>query len=199
MTVRPLESVERRLGVSGKLLIAPVFILLLFALVTFYSVREFQSLDERMGTVATDLAPETAVATNVLINLYQLRLWVFDYYATGNDDILSRFEELEAEFFSELETARNNIQAAERVALIEQVEQATSKFVSVFKEDLVPAKQEVRRVVVEELDEYGPAASEALRRAIDGITNREPDSPLRVSLEQLIHEKRNRKPITLCA
>ncbi|WP_228257449.1 hypothetical protein [Marinobacter sp. NP-4(2019)] len=199
MTVRLLKSVERRLGVSGKLLIAPVFILLLFALVTFYSVREFQSLDERMGTVATDLAPETAVATNVLINLYQLRLWVFDYYATGNDDILSRFEELEAEFFSELETARNNIQAAERVALIEQVEQATSKFVSVFKEDLVPAKQEVRRVVVEELDEYGPAASEALRRAIDGITNREPDSPLRVSLEQLIHEKRNRKPITLCA
>lgn len=199
MTVRLLESVERRLGVSGKLLIAPVFILLLFALVTFYSVREFQSLDERMGTVATALAPETAVATNVLINLYQLRLWVFDYYATGNDDILSRFEELEAEFFSELETARNNIQAAERVALIEQVEQATSKFVSVFKEDLVPAKQEVRRVVVEELDEYGPAASEALRRAIDGITNREPDSPLRVSLEQLIHEKRNRKPITLCA
>lgn len=188
MTVRLLESVERRLGVGGKLLIAPVFILLLFALVTFYSVREFQSLDERMGTVATDLAPETAVATNVLINLYQLRLWVFDYYATGNDDILSRFEELEAEFFSELETARNNIQAPERVALIEQVEQATSKFVSVFKEDLVPAKQEVRRVVVEELDEYGPTASEALRRAIDGITNREPDSPLRVSLEQLIHD-----------
>lgn len=99
MAVEKLEFIERRLGVSGKLLIAPVFILLLFALVTFYSIREFQSLDARMDTVARDLAPETAVATGVLINLYTMRLRVFDYYATGNEDILARFEQLETDFF----------------------------------------------------------------------------------------------------
>jgi len=188
VTVRLFESTERRLGVSGKLLIAPVFILLLFALVTFYSVQEFRNLDERLGTVATDLAPETAVATGVVVNLYQLRLRVFDYFATGNEETLAEFRKLESEFFAELENARAGIDAEKRLRLINQIEQASREFVSVFKEELVPAKQQVLRIVSEELDEYGPDASQALRRAIDGITNREPDSPLRVSLEQLIHD-----------
>lgn len=188
MTVTVTESIERRLGVSGKLLIAPVFILLLFAFVTFYSVREFRSLDERMGTVARDLAPETEVVTGVLINLYKLRLWVFDYYATGDEEILSRFEQLESEFFEDLSTAQRDIQAPERVRLVQEIEQATSQYVGIFKSQLVPAKQQVQRIVADELDQYGPTASKALRRAIDGITNRDPDSPLRVSLEQLIHD-----------
>tara|TARA_R110000868_G_scaffold206653_4_gene455548 strand:- start:3114 stop:5114 length:2001 start_codon:yes stop_codon:yes gene_type:complete len=183
-----VEPIERRLGVRGKLLIAPVFILLLFALVTFYSVREFRSLDDRMGTVARDLAPETAVATGVLINLYRLRLWVFDYYATGNEEILSRLKHLESEFFNDLANAQANIQAPERIRLVREIEQATSRYVGFFEEELVPAKQQVQRIVAEELDQYGPAASKALRRAMDGITNREPGSPLRVTLEQLIHD-----------
>ncbi len=188
MTSTIFESIERRLGVRGKLLIAPVFILMLFALVTFYSVREFRSLDDRMGTVARDLAPETAVATGVLINLYRLRLWVFDYYATGNQETLSRLEQLESEFFNDLANAQANIRAPERIGLVKEIEQATTRYVGIFEEKLVPAKQQVQRIVAEELDKYGPAASEALRRAIDGITNREPDSPLRVALEQLIHD-----------
>lgn len=188
MTSTIFESIERRLGVRGKLLIAPVFILMLFALVTFYSVREFRSLDDRMGTVARDLAPETAVATGVLINLYRLRLWVFDYYATGNQETLSRLEQLESEFFNDLANAQASIRAPERIGLVKEIEQATTRYVGIFEEELVPAKQQVQRIVAEELDEYGPAASEALRRAIDGITNREPDSPLRVALEQLIHD-----------
>ena len=188
MTSTLVEPIERRLGVRGKLLIAPVFILLLFALVTFYSVREFRSLDDRMGTVARDLAPETAVATGVLINLYRLRLWVFDYYATGNEEILSRLKHLESEFFNDLANAQANIQAPERIRLVREIEQATSRYVGFFEEELVPAKQQVQRIVAEELDQYGPAASKALRRAMDGITNREPGSPLRVTLEQLIHD-----------
>lgn len=57
-------SLERKLGVPGKLLIAPVFILVLFAAVTFFSVFEFQELDRRMNTVARDLAPDTAIVRN---------------------------------------------------------------------------------------------------------------------------------------
>ena len=133
MAVEKLEFIERRLGVSGKLLIAPVFILLLFALVTFYSIREFQSLDARMDTVARDLAPETAVATGVLINLYTMRLRVFDYYATGNEDILARFEQLETDFFRELSAAQQTIKSADRVQLVAEIEEATLQYANVFK------------------------------------------------------------------
>lgn len=188
MAVNTFETIERRLGVSGKLLVAPVFILLLFALVTFHSVREFQSLDQRMGTVARDLAPETSIATGVLINLYSMRLGVFDYYDIGDSDILSRFEQLESDFLLELSDARQAIDNVDRTRLIKEIEQATLQFVGVFKNELVPAKQQVQSIIANELDQYGPEASEALRRAIDGVTNREPDSRLRVVLEQLIHD-----------
>tara|TARA_R110002095_G_scaffold213908_1_gene205167 strand:+ start:563 stop:2563 length:2001 start_codon:yes stop_codon:yes gene_type:complete len=188
VAVNRFESIERRLGVSGKLLIAPVFILLLFAFVTFYSIREFQSLDERMSTVARDLAPETAVATGVLINLYRMRLWVFDYYVTGNDEILSRFERLESEFFSGISVGQKNMLNSDRKQLVDEIEQATSRYIDIFKAELVPAKQQVQRIITNELDKYGPTASEALRRAIDGITNRDPDSQLRVVLEQLTND-----------
>ena len=188
MAVEKLEVIERRLGVSGKLLIAPVFILLLFALVTFYSVREFQNLDARMDTVARDLAPETAVATGVLINLYNMRLGVFDYYATGNEDILARFKQLETDFFSELSAAQQTIKSTNRVQLVAEIEEATLQYANVFNNELVPTKQQVKNIIANELDQYGPTASEALRRAMDGVTNREPDSRLRVVLEQLIHD-----------
>lgn len=81
-------SLERKLGVPGKLLIAPVFILVLFAAVTFFSVFEFQELDRRMNTVARDLAPDTAIGTESVISVYRMRLRVIDYYATGHEEAL---------------------------------------------------------------------------------------------------------------
>jgi methyl-accepting chemotaxis protein len=188
VAVSIFEPIERRLGVSGKLLVAPIFILLLFALVTFYSVREFQNLDTRMDTVARKLAPETSVATSVLINLYSMRLAVSEYYATGDDDLLPRFEKIETDFFSELNGARESISSSARLKLVVDVQKATEQYVTTFKNELVPAKQQVKKIIAAELDQYGPAASQALRRAIDGITNRAPDSRLRVVLEQLIHD-----------
>ena len=188
MALNAFEPIERRLGVSGKLLVAPVFILLLFALVTFYSIREFQSLDARMDTVARDLAPETSVATSVLINLYSMRLRVSEYYTTGDDEILAHFEKIESDFFNELSGARESIGSSARSQLVSDIQQATQQYVTTFKTDLVPARQQVKNIIANELDQYGPNASQALRRAIDGVTNREPDSRLRVVLEQLIHD-----------
>lgn len=188
MAASALESVERKLGVPGKLLIAPVFILLLFAFVTFYCVREFQILDERMNTVARDLAPDTATATDALINLYRMRLRVFDYYSTGNEELLSSFAELENEFEESMASAQEDIGDPERAQLVDDIESATRQYAAAFKNELVPAKKQVRSIIQEELDVHGPNASKALRRALDGVANRSPDSRLRAVLEQLISD-----------
>ncbi|MEC7378439.1 MAG: methyl-accepting chemotaxis protein, partial [Pseudomonadota bacterium] len=104
-----LASFERKLGVPGKLLIAPVFILVLFAAVTFFSVLEFQELDRRMNTVARDLAPDTAIGTESVISVYRMRLRVFDYYASGHEEALAHFDELEAEFDDVMTRAQERI------------------------------------------------------------------------------------------
>lgn len=182
------QSIERKMGVPGKLLVAPVFILTLFAFVTFSSVREFQLLDERMNTVARDLAPDTATATDALINLYRMRLRVFDYYSTGNEDLLDSFSQLEADFEQGMTDAQENIQDPERAALVDQIESATRDYVDAFRNELVPAKQQVLAIIKNELDVHGPEATDALRRALDGVTNRDPESRFRVVLEQLLSD-----------
>lgn len=188
MAASMLESVERKLGVPGKLLVAPIFILLLFASVTFLSIREFQALNDRMDTVARDLAPDTAAATDSIVNLYRMRLRVFDYYSTGNEELLADFEGLEAEFAEGIADAQDNITDEELVSLIDEIDQATSRYVDAFKNELVPAKKTVLAIISNELDEYGPNASKALRRALDGVANRDPDGRLRGVLEQLVSD-----------
>ncbi len=182
------NSVERKLGVPGKLLIAPVFILLLFASVTFFSVYEFQVLDQRINTVARDLAPDTAIGTDSITSVYRMRLRVFDYYSTGHDEPLTHFDELESEFRNVLAKAQEDIQAPERAKLVDRIEEATNNYIDSFRNELVPAKRQVLTLIEEKLDVHGPNATKALRLALNGVANREPESDLRAGLEQLLND-----------
>ena len=183
-----LESLERKLGVPGKLLIAPVFVLLLFASVTFFSVNEFQALDQRMNTVARDLAPETAIGTESVISVYRMRLRVFDYFSTGNEEILERFDEMETDFRAVMAKAQEDIQEPERASLVDRIEDTTNQYIESFRNVLVPAKRQVLSIIADQLDVHGPNATKALRLALNGVANREPDSDLRAGLEQLLND-----------
>lgn len=183
-----LESLERKLGVPGKLLIAPVFVLLLFASVTFFSVYEFQQLDQRMNTVARELAPETAIGTESVISVYRMRLRVFDYFSTGNEETLERFDEMETDFRAVMAKAQEDIQEPERASLVDRIEDTTNQYIDAFRSELVPAKRQVLSIISEQLDVHGPNATKALRLALNGVANREPDSELRAGLEQLLND-----------
>lgn len=182
------KSLERKLGVAGKLLIAPSFILFLFAIVTFVSVYEFRQLDQRMNTVARDLAPDTAIGTDSVISVYRMRLRVFDYYASGNEESLARFDELEKEFGTVMAKAQKDIQAPEAAALVDRIQETTNQYISDFRNELVPAKRRVLAIIKEELDKHGPDATKALRLALNGVANRQPESDLRAGLEQLLND-----------
>lgn len=186
MSISVFKSAERKLGVTGKLLIAPVFILLLFAFVTFISVRGFQSLDDRMYTVARDLAPDTAVATGVLTDVYRMRLRVFDFYSSGNEAVIAEFEDLNSEFAETIGKAQNAIQAPDRAVLVDEIEQMTGNYVDVFKNELVPLKRRVADITQNELDVTGPAATKALQLSLNGVADRTPMSSLRVDIEELL-------------
>ncbi|MAK48437.1 MAG: chemotaxis protein [Marinobacter sp.] len=169
-------------------MIAPVFVLLLFASVTFFSVNEFQALDQRMNTVARDLAPETAIGTESVISVYRMRLRVFDYFSTGNEETLERFDEMETDFRAVMAKAQEDIQEPERASLVDRIEDTTNQYIESFRNVLVPAKRQVLSIIAEQLDVHGPNATKALRLALNGVANREPDSELRAGLEQLLND-----------
>lgn len=188
MASSAFASIERKLGVPGKLLIAPVFILLLFAAVTFFSVYEFQELDRRMNTVARDLAPDTAIGTESVISVYRMRLRVFDYYSSGHEEALTHFDELEQEFNGVMNRAQEQIADPAAAELVDRIESTTREYINAFRNELVPAKRQVLAIVRDELNQHGPNATQALRMALNGVANREPESDLRAGLEQLLND-----------
>lgn len=188
MASSAFASIERKLGVPGKLLIAPVFILLLFAAVTFFSVYEFQELDRRMNTVARDLAPDTAIGTESVISVYRMRLRVFDYYSSGHEEALTHFDELEQEFNGVMTRAQERISDPAAADLVDRIEKTTREYIDAFRNELVPAKRQVLAIVRDELNQHGPNATQALRMALNGVANREPESDLRAGLEQLLND-----------
>ncbi|SFR38957.1 methyl-accepting chemotaxis protein [Marinobacter gudaonensis] len=188
MASSAFASIERKLGVPGKLLIAPVFILLLFAAVTFFSVYEFQELDRRMNTVARDLAPDTAIGTESVISVYRMRLRVFDYYSSGHEEALTHFDELEQEFNGVMTRAQEQIADPAAAELVDRIESTTREYINAFRNELVPAKRQVLAIVRDELNQHGPNATQALRMALNGVANREPESDLRAGLEQLLND-----------
>ncbi|WP_273069385.1 methyl-accepting chemotaxis protein [Marinobacter sp.] len=151
-------------------------------------MNEFQALDQRMNTVARDLAPETAIGTESVISVYRMRLRVFDYFSTGNEETLERFDEMETDFRAVMAKAQEDIQEPERASLVDRIEDTTNQYIESFRNVLVPAKRQVLSIIAEQLDVHGPNATKALRLALNGVANREPDSELRAGLEQLLND-----------
>ncbi|WP_430414361.1 methyl-accepting chemotaxis protein [Marinobacter adhaerens] len=151
-------------------------------------MNEFQALDQRMNTVARDLAPETAIGTESVISVYRMRLRVFDYFSTGNEETLERFDEMETDFRAVMAKAQEDIQEPERASLVDRIEDTTNQYIDAFRNVLVPAKRQVLSIIAEQLDVHGPNATKALRLALNGVANREPDSELRAGLEQLLND-----------
>ncbi|WP_439547586.1 methyl-accepting chemotaxis protein [Marinobacter adhaerens] len=141
-----------------------------------------------MNTVARDLAPETAIGTESVISVYRMRLRVFDYFSTGNEETLERFDEMETDFRAVMAKAQEDIQEPERASLVDRIEDTTNQYIDAFRNVLVPAKRQVLSIIAEQLDVHGPNATKALRLALNGVANREPDSELRAGLEQLLND-----------
>ncbi|WP_228743661.1 methyl-accepting chemotaxis protein [Marinobacter adhaerens] len=141
-----------------------------------------------MNTVARELAPETAIGTESVISVYRMRLRVFDYFSTGNEETLERFDEMETDFRAVMAKAQEDIQEPERASLVDRIEDTTNQYIDAFRSELVPAKRQVLSIISEQLDVHGPNATKALRLALNGVANREPDSELRAGLEQLLND-----------
>ncbi|MFE8070302.1 methyl-accepting chemotaxis protein [Marinobacteraceae bacterium S3BR75-40.1] len=160
-----LGGLERRIGVAGKVLAAPLLILLLFALVIVMTVREFSSLNDRMNLVTRDLAPDTAIATDMLVSLYRMRLRAEEYTDTGEPAVLDEYRELKSDFLGWIKKAQNTFEEADTKPLIAKIEKAAGEYTRVFEQELVPARQKAGKVIREQLQVQGPKASQLLEAA----------------------------------
>ncbi len=162
-----MSSIEKKLGIAGKVLSAPIAVLLLFALVIVLAVNQLDHLDANIKKVATDLAPDTAIATQTVINIYRMRLMVNDYLRTGNEDLLPDYESLQKSFMANIGKAQDTFTGAEQAKLVSEIENAARNYHQMFMLEVVPANRKVRTIKEQDLDILGPRATQVLGVSFD--------------------------------
>ncbi|WP_020405235.1 methyl-accepting chemotaxis protein [Hahella ganghwensis] len=160
-------KLEHKLGVAGKVLSAPIAILLLFALVIILTVEQLSLLDSNIKKVATELAPDTAIATEAVVSIYRMRLLVNDYLRSGKEEVLSAYEDAQNHFRKTIDKARNTFTGPEQAALVDQIDSAANHYHQVFMLEVVPASREVRMIKEQDLDILGPRATQVLGVSFD--------------------------------
>ncbi|OZG69800.1 hypothetical protein BTA51_29425 [Hahella sp. CCB-MM4] len=146
---------------------APIAVLLLFALVIVLAVKQLDHLDANIKKVATDLAPDTAIATQTLVNIYRMRLLVNDYLRTGNEELVPEYENLQKRFMENIGKARETFTEPEQAKLVNDIENAARNYHQIFMLEVVPANRNVRTIKEQDLDVLGPRATQVLGVSFD--------------------------------
>ncbi|XOZ32383.1 methyl-accepting chemotaxis protein [Halomonadaceae bacterium KBTZ08] len=161
------NGIEERLGVRGKVLAAPVLILLLFAAVTLLSSQRFSLLDERLDTVSQELAPETQLAVDILSEMYRVRLRELRYTADPQSGVHESYREHVASLKEALDAAEDGMHTEEQQALIDGIRQRLNKYNNAFNNDVVPAFKANDRLLRDVLNVEGPEVSSELNEVAE--------------------------------
>lgn len=155
------------LGIAGKVAFAPVCVLVIFAVVSGIAVTGFMDTDRRMETVATDLAPDTTLATDLLIALNRQRLRLDAFMSTRDPEVAEEFSTFAEENATLLEQAQRRIQDPERAQLVNRLASGHQRYERIFREQVATPYLRGQEVVRAELDVAGPRATEVLRAFAD--------------------------------
>ncbi|WP_435103836.1 methyl-accepting chemotaxis protein [Arhodomonas sp. AD133] len=150
-----------RLGLTAKVMAAPVVILVLFVVVGAVAIAGFRAVDRHMGVVTGDLAPDTATATAILSDLYSQRLALNAYIDTRARDNAEAFLANGEQFRAELERARSRIDDAQRLELLDTLATQHQQYETAFSEKIRPATSTLAEVA-DRLSKAGEAASAPL-------------------------------------
>ncbi|MQM38610.1 hypothetical protein KBTX_02623 [wastewater metagenome] len=158
-------------GVTTKMLVVPISILAVFVVVGAISVRHLGDVDERIQKVATDLAPRTAIASELLDDLSSVRLSLQAYLNTHSQAALQALHQSEETLKDKLQTARESFQDPERAALVERFVKTRAEHERIFNDRVAAALQKTDRIADEVLDRHGPRIEDALLKLSEQAFN----------------------------
>ncbi len=157
-----LNLAQRRLGITMKVLIAPALMAVLFVAVGAIAILGLNNVDRSMTTVATDLAPDSALASDMMRVIYRQRLRLLDYNQSHSATARQEFDELNGVFAQHMSTAEADIQDPGRRQLLASLKALHDEYGRLFQEQMVPSATALDEIVTQQLDVHGPRLEEAL-------------------------------------
>lgn len=155
------------LGIAGKILVAPVCVLVIFAVVAGITITGFMDTDRRMETVASNLAPDSALTTDLLIALSRQRLRLDEFMSTRDPAVAEEFRDFGERAAELLGAAQSRIQNPGRAELVDRLQAMHERYDRLFAEQVASPYLQGRETVSGVLDVAGPRATERLRAFAD--------------------------------
>ncbi|WP_434339243.1 HAMP domain-containing methyl-accepting chemotaxis protein [Motilimonas cestriensis] len=159
-------NVLNHFSVSQKLAIAPIILGLILVLVTFTGISALNTLRDDMHKITFDLAPDTELASDITENLFRLRITVKNYVKSGDDALISKFNEDATTWQSSLEETYKHIQNPARVALLDNIKKDKEIYLRAFNTQVVINQQKRNKAVDETLNVKGPLIEQALTKVM---------------------------------
>jgi methyl-accepting chemotaxis protein len=131
------------MGLRGKVLAAPVVVLVLFAVVGVTAVFGFRDVREQMGLVTGELAPDTALANKILTTLYRQRLRLDAFVNSRDPALAEEFTRFGGSVQKALDAAAERISDPQRQQMLVKLEKLTDRYEAVFKEEVKPAASRI--------------------------------------------------------
>ena len=150
-----------------KIMFAPMAILVLLVIsgaVTFFAL---ESLGEETRYITADLAPEAGTATQLMRQIYRMRLAVKDYLKQGDEQSVQKFDAAYETLVKIKQIAQQGTHDPQRVEKLEHIEQLSAEYYSVFHNVVVTNMNKHHHLVDTVLDVKSPIIEQDLSKIIE--------------------------------
>ncbi|WP_259559931.1 hypothetical protein [Shewanella baltica] len=124
-----------------------------------------------MRLVTEDLAPESAITSNLLQEIYRLRLAVKTYVKTGSAEAATDFSNQSSKAHEMIAKAKAHISFPERIKFINQIGEHQVEYVDIFNRKIIVNQQNRERLVSGTLDIKGPEVEKILSQIMQSSFN----------------------------
>ncbi|MGD8709696.1 MAG: methyl-accepting chemotaxis protein, partial [Ectothiorhodospiraceae bacterium] len=150
-------------GLRAKVLAAPVVILVIFAVVGVAAFLGFQDVRSRMNVVAGELAPDTALASDILTTLYRQRLRLDAFVISRDPALAGEFEDFGASLSKALKGANEGAAEPDRRKTLSHLASLAERYNAAFNDKVRPAASAIDGLTGS-MASAGGAAADALDR-----------------------------------
>ncbi|GAB6043000.1 methyl-accepting chemotaxis protein [Endothiovibrio diazotrophicus] len=170
-----LFALFRNLRIGVKAMVAPVLLLALMAVIGSASYVNLRSIEGAVSGITDDLAPDSGTATQLMRQVYLLRLLVKDYLKNASEEDVREFDKVDEAFGRLLDKADRDITAPERAAILKEIRGDRAVYARAFRETVVTNMQRRHELVEGVMNVKGPLIEEHLS-AVRRSAHRDGDS-----------------------
>ena len=154
-------------GLLLKSLVAPAFLLFFMIMVGGFAVQNLTSVGQTTRVITDNMVPNTGRATEIMRSIFNERLALFNFRASGALEDAQIFNAEQTETKRLLQEADTYFNDPQRQDLLQTLSEQHGVFGQHFSEELVPVHTEMMALRAHLLNELAPTARREIERLVE--------------------------------